>query len=434
MKPLLRVALALGGAFLVSALTVTACVVVSDHGLEFGFNSSDWPEKAERTDTRELNLKSGQTLRTDTPDGSIHVHASNGSSASMRAVVRAAGRTQADAQALLDRTTIVVEETARGVSLRLDVGRDPADEHRPQPSVAFEIEVPADVALELASRSGNVQAEGGPFGPAHLESSYGGIEVENVRGDVHAASNSGKVEVAHVSKGSVDASSGYGNVSVTDVDGGSVEAKSSSGRILIERLRVQRVTAESGYGSVSVKDVDAERDLEARSSSGSVTAESVKGARIQLASGYGAIRLKQAQGELALETKSGHISVDDVRGALVAKTGYGSVDVDGVFTGLTLESSSGSVKARARDGSKVDSEWSLASSYGRVELQAPKGLACDLSAKTGYGQIEIGYELAVAPGALAKNGKDVQGRINGGGKTVRLQSGSGSVVISPANN
>ena len=52
MKPLLRVALALGGAFLVSGLMVTACVVVSGHGIDLAFNSSDWPEKAKHAPTR----------------------------------------------------------------------------------------------------------------------------------------------------------------------------------------------------------------------------------------------------------------------------------------------------------------------------------------------------------------------------------------------
>jgi DUF4097 and DUF4098 domain-containing protein YvlB len=432
MRTLLRAALALGGAILVSGLLTTACVVVSRNGLDFTFNSSDWPEKAERTDVRELKLKSGQTLRADSPYGAIRVRASSGGAASMRAVVSAAGRTQAEAQALLDRTEVVVEETARGVALRLEVKPDSTDERRPQPSVSFDVEVPADIALELVSRSGSVQAEDGPFGPSRLESSYGAVGIENVRGDVTAVSKSGKVEVARVSEGSVDANSGYGSVAVSDVEGKSVTAKSSSGKVQVERLRVERATVESGYGAVSVRDVDAAREIDARSKSGSVVAESVKADRIQLASGYGSIRVKQAQGDLGLETSSGSISVDDVRSMLTAKTGYGSIDVDGVFGGLVLESKSGSVKARARDGSQVDSAWSLASSYGRVALEAPKEMAFDLSAKTGYGQIEIGYELAVAPGALGKNGKEVQGRVNGGGRTVRLQSSSGSVVIEPS--
>jgi DUF4097 and DUF4098 domain-containing protein YvlB len=437
MKPFLIVLLALAGVFLLCGILFAACIVVTDHGVQF-FNSSDWSEKAERTDTRDLNLKSGQTLRVETPEGAIRVHAaaSESAPATMRATVRAAGKTQADAQAFLDRATVTVEESARGVAIRLDVRRDPADErNQPQPAADYEIAVPAGVALELVSRSGAVEAEGGPFGPSRLESSYGNVQIDNVRGDVTATSKSGKVEVGHVSKGSIDASSGYGSVTVSDVDaGGSVQVKSSSGHLQLARIHGQRISAESGYGSVEVSDVETGGDVEARSKSGHVTAESVKASRLQLTSGYGALRAKHVQAGMALETSSGSISVDDVQGALDAKTGYGSIDVDGVFSGLALESNSGGVKARARQGSKVDSEWSLASSYGRVELRAPKDLAFDLNAKTGYGQIDCGYAMEVAPGALGKSGREVQSRVNGGGKTVRMSSGSGSVVIAPDKN
>jgi len=435
MKNPMRLALALGGACFVSVLLTPACVVVTRGGPDFVYSSTDWPEKVERTETRALAVAAGQTLRAETPYGSIRVRASADGSASMHAVVRAAGRTQADAQALLDRAQVVVEETDRGVSLRLEVARDASDsDRRPQPAVDFEIELPADVALELVSRSGPVQAEGGPFGPARLESSYGSVQVENVRGDVSATSKSGRVDVAHVSQGSVTASSGYGAVSVVDVDAGAVSAKSSSGHVQLARVKARRVTAESGYGAVGVREAQVEHEIEARSKSGSVTAESVKAARVQLGSGYGPIRVSKVEGDLSLETSSGSISVVDVRGALAAKTGYGSIDVDGVLSVLALESKSGSVKAHARAESSVDSEWTLTSSYGRVELRAPKDLAFDLSARTGYGQIEVGYALQVAPGALGKNGREIQGSINGGGKTVRLKSASGNVVVTPTDS
>lgn len=437
MRPLLTVALGSAVVLLLSGILFTACIVVSGHGVDLGFNSSDWSEKAERTETRDLGLASGQTLRVESAAGQIHVRPLSSASgkASMRATVRALGKTQADAQELLDRATVAVAESEHGVAIRLDVRRDTnEDRARPLPSVDYEIEVPADVALELESRSGSIQAEGGPFRAARLESSYGSVSVENVRGNVSATSKSGKVEVDHVSQGSVEAKSGYGSVSVSDVDGGNVQLESSSGQLSIARVKADRLSAESGYGAVELREVETEHDVEARSKSGHVTADSIKAARLQLKSGYGALRIKHVRGDLVLETTSGSISVDDVQSALTAKTGYGSIDVDGVLTGLTLESSSGGVKARARPGSKLDSEWSLTSSYGRVELQAPKSLAFDLAAKTGYGQIDCGYTMEVAPGALAKSGREVHSRVNGGGKTIRLQTSSGNVIVTPADD
>lgn len=428
-----RVALALGSAVLVSLMAFAACVE-SKNGFQFSFWSDAWPERAERTDTRELKLASGQTLRAETPYGEIVVRGTTNPVGSMRAVIHTFGKSVEDARARLERTKVVADETSAGIALRLEVAPDSTTSREPAPTVDFEIEVPAGVALALVSSSGNVRAENGPFGAAQLVSSYGNVKLDHARGAVTATSSSGSVSVAFVDDGALEATSGYGTVSIADVTGTSVSAKSSSGNVRAERIHAKDLTLKSGYGTLTLRDVAVEHDVQAESQSGNVTAEKLEAARSRLASGYGTINVKHSQGELELTTSSGNIAVDEARGALSAKTGYGSIGAEGVFTAVTAQSQSGNVRVRAQSGSAITSGWSLESNYGAVSLDAPKDLRFDLAAKTGYGEVKLGYTVELAPGNLGKDGRSVRGKVNGGGPTVTVESSSGSVSIQPSEH
>lgn len=429
MKNFPRFALAMAGATLASLVLTTACIVTV-HSADGMIVTSH--EVASRVETHELNLTSGENLRAETPYGNVTVRPATGTSGGrVRAEIQASGEDEAEANRRLSAVKLVIDEAGSGATLRLEVESESTRRKLGGPTVTYEFEVPAGVRLELASSSGNVKVEKGAYGASTLKSSYGKVSVEGVTGDVTAESKSGDVNVAHVEQGSVTAKSGYGNVSVLDVNGTDVRVTSSSGNLRIERVKGRELEAESGYGRLDLRDVTVEASAKASSKSGDVTANHLAARTASLASGYGKVAIDGGSGALELKTSSGNISAAAVEAAVSAQTGYGSVSLDGVFTSLAAASSSGDVRVTARPKSSVGDGWSLSSKYGAVALTAPQDLGFVLSAKTGYGSIDVGYPIEIQPGGLGKDQKQLTGRVNGGGGTVKVETSSGNVAVKP---
>ncbi len=383
-----RFVLVLAAVVFAGLLGFAACV-----GTVLHYSTNDAREMAERSEVRELHLSSGALVKVGTPFGKISVRTTESGGGSMHAVIRAYGATVEEARERLERARIAVDESSGGVSLALDFKRGETSRLGEQsPSVDFEVLVPAGVKLELASDSGTVTAEGGPFAESHLKSSYGSVRLENVHGDASVDSSSGAVSIAHQSGG--------------------------------------RATAKTSYGKVDLSDIDATL-LRAETSSGSVTAARIKAPTMELESNYGSIHVDSAAGKLSVRTSSGSVKVSNAEGGVDAKSNYGSVTVDGVLSSVSAHSSSGAVRVLAREGSTIETNWNIGSNYGRVALEAPQGVRFDLDAKTSYGSVDIGYAIELPPGSSTKKGSAIRGKVNGGGPLVTIESSSGSVSVAP---
>jgi DUF4097 and DUF4098 domain-containing protein YvlB len=430
MSTVLKLALFLVGFCALCLLGITACVA-ADHGdVHFGLFESGSQEKSERVDTRDLHLAAGQKLSVNVPFGAIHVRAGEPGGGSVRARITAHGSTQAEADDLLARTTIVVDETQAGAAVRVDLAKAKENSDKGWPSVDFEIAVPAGLEVTLDSKSGEVRADGDWFATSSVSSSFGDVRIENVRGNVVASSSSGKVHVSGVKGDSVDAHSGFGDVALASIESTKVTVNTGSGNVKLGGVRTSKARVESGFGKIELSKV--EGDLEVKSSSGDVSLDAITG-RAAVNSGFGALHVRSSTADFALETSSGDIDVSDVHSKIEAKTGFGSIAIDGVIAALSAKSSSGDVRVRARGESRIGSEWNLESNFGKVELVAPPSLAFELSAKTGFGRVRLGYGIEIRPGEW-RSDSEVHGRVNGGGAMLRMTSQSGDVVLTPSKD
>ena len=77
-------------------------------------------------------------------------------------------------------------------------------------SVAFEIEVPPHVSVQIESASGDIQVENYQ-GTLNLSTASGALILHNVNGDVQAATSSGNIEARDVD-GNVNVSSSSGDI------------------------------------------------------------------------------------------------------------------------------------------------------------------------------------------------------------------------------
>ncbi len=113
-------------------------------------------------------------------------------------------------------------------------------------------------------------------------------------------------------------------------------------------------------------------------------------------------------------------------GTLDANTSDGSIRVRGRLDALTLHTGDGSIEAELMAGSKITSAWDISTGDGHVTVRVPEGFAADLDAHTGDGGIEVSFPVTTS-GTLS--GHDLRGRMNGGGPTLKIRSGDGSIHV-----
>ena len=161
--------------------------------------------------------------------------------------------------------------------------------------------------------------------------------------------------------------------------------------------------------------------LDAGSGSGDVTTDGV-GSNAKLSSGSGNIHATGLHGSFSVSTGSGNIFAEQTgEGDVKAQTGSGNIQLNNLHGSLRAGTGSGSINV---SGSPA-SAWNLKTGSGNIEI-SPGNTGFVLDASTGSGSIHTDREIA-AQGSL--NRHHVVGKINGGGPTVRIATGSGDIRV-----
>jgi Putative adhesin len=148
--------------------------------------------------------------------------------------------------------------------------------------------------------------------------------------------------------------------------------------------------------------------------------------RVNLHTGDGRIDLADFNGEMELSSGDGAEEIHHVEGRLRAGTGDGHISADGRFDALNLKTGDGRLDVRATAGSKIADEWMLHTGDGSVSLELPDNFAADLYLHTGDGHIDVNLPMTTE-GRIRPN--DVHGKLNGGGNTITVQTGDGSINL-----
>ena len=179
-------------------------------------------------------------------------------------------------------------------------------------------------------------------------------------------------------------------------------------------------------GSVKVElRVPRELNLDVHTGDGNVTADPVSG-HVRLETGDGNINANGIKGDIVMHSGDGHIIASKLDGTLKVDTGDGNVTVGGRFDSLDLHTGDGNIDASAMSGSKVAAGWMLHSGDGRIDIRVPSDLSADLDAHTGDGSITLDIPITVA-GSLSHS--TVRGKLNGGGGSLKISSGDGSIHL-----
>lgn len=161
--------------------------------------------------------------------------------------------------------------------------------------------------------------------------------------------------------------------------------------------------------------------LSASTGSGDIADDGV-GENAKLNTGSGNIRATGLQGSFSVGTGSGNIHAEQAgEGDVKAETGSGNIELRNLHGGLKAETGSGNIKLAGIPASL----WHAETGSGNVEIW-PGDAAFTLNAETGSGSIQTDHQMATQ-GKI--NRHHVTGSINGGGPTVKVETGSGNIRI-----
>jgi hypothetical protein len=165
--------------------------------------------------------------------------------------------------------------------------------------------------------------------------------------------------------------------------------------------RGTQLDASSGSGDLRIKDMTG--GVKANTGSGDIETSGI-GGYVQLETGSGTIHGELASAhDVRAETGSGDIRLENVQGMLKAQTGSGNIEVGGQPAG----------------------PWKLGTGSGNVTMNTGNS-HFSLDASTGSGSVHSDPPMTTH-GSLEKH--HVSGDINGGGPTVRVETGSGDIRI-----
>ncbi|MGA3135868.1 MAG: DUF4097 family beta strand repeat-containing protein [Terracidiphilus sp.] len=161
--------------------------------------------------------------------------------------------------------------------------------------------------------------------------------------------------------------------------------------------------------------------LDAGSGSGNVTDDGI-GENAKLNTGSGNIHATGLHGGFTVGTGSGNIYAEQTgQGDVKAETGSGNIELRNLHGGLHAETGSGNIKV----GGTPANSWRLETGSGSVDFWAGDA-PLTLDAETGSGSIHTDREM------LTQGSSDhhhVTGKLNGGGPTVRIETGSGDIRV-----
>jgi DUF4097 and DUF4098 domain-containing protein YvlB len=161
--------------------------------------------------------------------------------------------------------------------------------------------------------------------------------------------------------------------------------------------------------------------LDAGSGSGDITVDGV-GENAKIHTGSGNIHATSLHGGFKVDTGSGNIYADQAgQGDVSAETGSGNIELRNLHGGLRAHTGSGNIKAAGTPST----DWKLGTGSGNIDFAAG-GAAFTLDASTGSGGIHTDMEMLTQG---SSNHHHVSGKVNGGGPTVRIETGSGDIRV-----
>lgn len=173
-------------------------------------------------------------------------------------------------------------------------------------------------------------------------------------------------------------------------------------------------------GNISL--VNLTGNTEMKTAGGNITLKNVSG-KSELKTAGGNIRVESSNGNMEASTAGGNITIETSSGNVEANTAGGDINITG---------SNGIIEAKTAGGDVIvnytgeNKGIELKTSGGDIKLYVPSDFAADINLKTSSGDINTNFEYV---GTINKSKTKIEGKINGGGKTVTCKTSGGDIIL-----
>jgi DUF4097 and DUF4098 domain-containing protein YvlB len=274
-------------------------------------------------------------------------------------------------------------------------------------SSEFSVMVPREMALvKLETDGGNVEATG-VAGRVEAGTGGGGVRLDDIGGGAYAETGGGSIDVGTVS-GDLGLHTGGGGIEVHHANG-KVVAETGGGSVVIQS-GAQGATIETGGGSIEVRQCNG---------------------KVKVSTGGGSVDLSDIGGPAEIETGGGSIKLTSAKGHVHAETGGGGIELFGVPSAKAETGAGGiAVKLINTGGERHDSDLETGAGDITVFLAADVAVNVRASVDMGSGHritsefpdIHISSE-----GDQWAKTLNAEGRLNGGGPTLKVHTSSGDI-------
>jgi DUF4097 and DUF4098 domain-containing protein YvlB len=385
------------------AISCCICLLVIISGCDFQIG--DWARaKYERTVQKQTPISPGSKLIVETSAGSITIAGGDVTECSVIAEICGRAPTEEEAQLLAEQVTIELETVGDTLTVKAD---KPPSRNNRSVSISYDITVPKQTNIECSS-------------------SYGAIEIFNIKGRTSGKTSSGSIEAKNID-GSTNLDTSYGSVNCRNITGDNITAKSSSGSITAEIIKGPTQLTTS-YGSITCTDMS-DGDLKLKTSSGKIRISNASFINCDAHTSYGSIVSDQLNGKLIkLHSGSGSINVtDSSTDTTNLSTSYGRISCRKITTKeITAKSGSGNLDITCSDSTPDEIVAELVTSYGSIDFTAPQNFAGQVDLSTSYGSVRTSRPITVS-GKISK--KKLNGIIGKGNGRLHLHTSSGSINL-----
>ena len=278
----------------------------------------------------------------------------------------------------------------------------------------FSINVPRDMALvKLETEGGNVEAMG-LAGHVEAQSGGGGMRLDDIGGGAYAETGGGSIEVGSVS-GELGLHTGGGPIKVRQANG-KVIAETGGGSVEIQS-GAQGAVIETGGGSIEVRQCNG---------------------KVKVSTGGGSVDLSDIGGPAEIETGGGSIHLTSAKGYVHAETGGGGIELYGVPSARAETGAGGiTVKLVNTGGERQDSD--LETSAGDITVYIASDVALDVRASV---DVANGHRITSEfpdihvtseGGQWGPKTYTADGKLNGGGPTLKVHTSTGDIWFKRAS-
>lgn len=246
-------------------------------------------------------------------------------------------------------------------------------------------------------------------GRVEIESGGGNLRLDDIGGGAKAETGGGAIDVGTIG-GDVNVETGGGNIKIASAKG-AIKASTGGGSLVV-LSGLQDAVLETGGGSIRVEKCNG---------------------RVKANTGGGGVELGDIGGPVQIESGAGSIRLASAKGRVEAETGGGSIQLDGA-TSVRAETAAGGIVVKLVSSSDMRNNSTLETAAGDITVYLANDLPITIRAeiemgnghkiRSDFNDIHVSGEDGSWPGPRTVT---AEGRLNGGGPTLKVTTSSGNI-------